>query len=472
MYNILHLNSGNLDGGASKGALNLHFQLLNQNCNSRFLTNQSQDKIPNSYNHSIFSTDEEWMLKKSENRVSLRHKLDITYPNHLDYIYTTGFDGFDLLKSKHYDWADVIHLHWVSDGLLQIQNLEHISKPIVWTIRDMWPLTGGCHYTFETGCEKFKKQCGSCPHLASNDEIDLSYIVFSQKAKAYRSNIFPVGISDWITKLSNSSNLFKNNATRIYNGINSEHFYPSLKSEAWNFFSKLPPKNNFVIGYGAAGIGINDKRKGFSYLQQSITKLAQQIPVELLIFGECEKQFNFSTTKLGTLSNTNDLRMAYNCCDVFVAPYLQECFGKTLAEAQSCEIPAICFPGSGSEELVLDGKTGFITDDISVDSLTYSIHKMWKIGFRKRKNMGIMARNRVKELFNIEKNTKEYKIMYENLLEKYDINQLKSIIIQDKRKLIEKAEEYEKKIKYLIEENKKLLRKISYLQKKAKTHEL
>ena len=89
------------------------------------------------------------MLKKSENRVSLRHKLDITYPNHLDYIYTTGFDGFDLLKSKHYDWADVIHLHWVSDGLLQIQNLEHISKPIVWTIRDMWPLTGGCHYTFE-----------------------------------------------------------------------------------------------------------------------------------------------------------------------------------------------------------------------------------------------------------------------------------------------------------------------------------
>ena len=62
--------------------------------------------------------------------------------------------------------------------------------------------------------------------------------------------------------------------------------------------------------------------------------------------------------------------------------------------------------------------------------------------------------------------------MYENLLEKYDINQLKSIIIQDKRKLIEIAEESEKKIKYLIEENKKLLRKISYLQKKAKTHEL
>ena len=37
--------------------------------------------------------------------------------------------------------------------------------------------------------------------------------------------------------------------------------------------------------------------------------------------------------------------------------------------------------------------------------------------------------------------------MYENLLEKYDINQLKSIIIQDKRKLIEIAEESEKKNK-------------------------
>jgi hypothetical protein len=57
--------------------------------------------------------------------------------------------------------------------------LPKIRKPIVWTFRDMWPMTGGCHYTLS--CNNYKKTCGNCPQLNSNEKHDLSY--FSQKKK-------------------------------------------------------------------------------------------------------------------------------------------------------------------------------------------------------------------------------------------------------------------------------------------------
>lgn len=461
MYNILHVNSGRLDGGASKGALNLHFELLKKNWNSRFLSNVSNLQIPDEYRDSVFSTKDEKRLMSSEERVSLRHQLGKTYPKHHNYIFTTGFDGYDLLKSRHYDWADIIQLHWVSDGFLQTKSIGDIHKPIIWSIRDMWPITGGCHYTFETNCNNFETHCGNCPHLGSEQEIDLSYIVYSEKNKAYKSNIYPIGISDWITNLSNKSSLFKNYTKRIYNGIDCELFFPIEKTKAWQYFDKRPPKDSLVIGFGAAGIGIEDKRKGFSYLEKSIAKLQGCIPIELLIFGECTKEFNSNTTILGNLSSVNDVRMAYNCCDVFIAPYIQETFGKTIAEAQCCEIPVICFPGSGSEEIISDGRTGYITYDISVDSLSDSIAMIWEIGHSKRRTFGYKARDRVIKNFNISILIKEYIKMYEVAMEKQSVDELKLTIIQQKKQLIEIAEESEKEIQKLNKKIDKLLKDIS-----------
>ena len=44
---------------------------------------------------------------------------------------------------------DVLNYHWVSNYFLPPQSLLKIKKPIIWTLHDMWPLTGGCHYSYE-----------------------------------------------------------------------------------------------------------------------------------------------------------------------------------------------------------------------------------------------------------------------------------------------------------------------------------
>src|SRR5690606_26435095 len=84
-------------------------------------------------------------------------------------IFSTGFSGFCLKDHPTIVDSDIVHLHWVT-GLISTKHIAKLEKPIVWTLRDMWPVTGGCHYSME--CERFAVGCGHCPQLGSNSRFD------------------------------------------------------------------------------------------------------------------------------------------------------------------------------------------------------------------------------------------------------------------------------------------------------------
>lgn len=77
---------------------------------------------------------------------------------------------------------DVVLLHWVCNGFLNIDSLRQFNKPLIWLMHDMWAFTGGCHYTQE--CDRYTAQCGKCPHLQSSRDWDLSRWIWQRKAKA------------------------------------------------------------------------------------------------------------------------------------------------------------------------------------------------------------------------------------------------------------------------------------------------
>ena len=63
--------------------------------------------------------------------------------------------GTDITNLPEFQQADIIHLHWINQGMLSLKNIEKIlasGKPVVWTMHDMWPCTGICHYS--GGCTK------------------------------------------------------------------------------------------------------------------------------------------------------------------------------------------------------------------------------------------------------------------------------------------------------------------------------
>ncbi len=80
--------------------------------------------------------------------------------------------------------CDVINLHWVAEFIDYSDFLSKIPRrvPVVWTLHDMNPFTGGCHY--DRDCGKFAAECGACPELGSRDETDLSRRIWGRKSGA------------------------------------------------------------------------------------------------------------------------------------------------------------------------------------------------------------------------------------------------------------------------------------------------
>ena len=79
---------------------------------------------------------------------------------------------------------DLVHLHWIAGGMLRIESLARIGRPLIWTMHDMWAFTGGCHY--DEGCGRYVAACGRCPVLGSSRPWDLSSWVMRRKRRAWR----------------------------------------------------------------------------------------------------------------------------------------------------------------------------------------------------------------------------------------------------------------------------------------------
>ena len=76
---------------------------------------------------------------------------------------------------------DLVHLHWLTAGLLRLETLSRFNKPLLWTLHDSWAFTGGCHVPF--ACTRYRQKCGACPVLGSSADKDLSRRIWQAKAE-------------------------------------------------------------------------------------------------------------------------------------------------------------------------------------------------------------------------------------------------------------------------------------------------
>jgi glycosyltransferase involved in cell wall biosynthesis len=344
---VLHLIGGDLGGGAARGAYSLHRGLLANGIHSRVISNSST----NLSDETVFSIAKNVREKLAR---AVRSRVDVAptlfYPSREKIIFSTGFAGYDFTKTEAYAEATIIHLHWVNGGFVSMRDLRNINKPIVWTLRDMWPMTGGCHYSM--GCENYVANCGKCPQLNSTSKFDLSWIVNASKQKYIPKSIKVVGISHWLSERARESSIFKAHDVRtIFNNIDTQKFSPVEKAIARSILEIRTDKKIILVGAQSH----NDFYKGFGKYLEAIRHLDKG-NYHLCFFGNINQHLlaglGFSFSVFGFLHDTISLRLAYSAADVFVAPSLMEAFGKTLAEAMACGTPVVCFDATGPRDIV------------------------------------------------------------------------------------------------------------------------
>lgn len=407
---VLHLQSGELSGGAARGAYCLHNALRQIGVDSHLMISGRDDATDPSVSAITTSA-----LKRVD--LALRNRIgnlpEKFYRGRQRLIYNTGLAGLRYHRTDEYRQADIIHLHWIS-GFVSIRSLAHINKPIVWTLRDMWPLTGGCHVAME--CMRYKTGCGLCPQLSSQHKWDLSKLVSSIKVASYPRNIRVVGISQWLSQCAKESTVFNGfNVQTISNSIDTDNFFP-IPMDLARFALGLNEQIRVVL-VGAQSL--SDPWKAFDKFIDAVNTLPTG-NIHVVLFGHIQPdvlvKIHHPTTSLGFLADTVSLQLAYSAADVFVAPSRMDAFGKTLAESMACGTPVVCFDVTGQADIVEHLHTGFKAQPFESDDLARGIAWVLSADKDRTRLLREQSRERAVRLFDSMVIARQYLQLYEEML--------------------------------------------------------
>ena len=332
--------------------------------------------------------------------------------------------GFNVTKLPVFREADIIHLHWINQGMLSLGNIREIiesGKPIVWTLHDMWECTAICHHAHT--CSLFKSECGNCPFLRFPGKNDLAHRTFKKKQKLFNATnqLNIVAVSKWLSSQVQQSTLLKEKPISVIPNTLSLADFRIMDKELCRKELSLPDKH--IILFGAARI--DDPIKGVEYLIQAIRLLIEkkefpQEKLHLALFGRIkypEKLFStlpVSYTYFGRIGDTDKLSQLYSAADVTVSASFYETFGQTLIEAQACGCVPVSFGNSGQADIIRHKENGFLADYLSADSLAEGIR--WGITEARTTLSEENMRNEVSEKYSGEVVAKQYLDLYQNLI--------------------------------------------------------
>lgn len=406
---VLIVASSDITGGAHKAAYRLHRALLSHSINSQMLV---QNKISDDYTViGPSSSLRKYLINPM--RPALDHT--IMKMKNIKTLFSSSYLPFSEIVSQiNKIQPDIVHLHWITGGMIRIEDIAKIKAPIVWNCQDMWPFTGGCH--FSGSCKSYKENCGNCPILESHKANDLSAKVMARKSKIYAKvqNLTVVGVSRWMANCARESSLFSSRKIKnIPNCIDVNLFKPIDKDIVRDIFNI--PKNKKVILFGSANP--NDERKGGKELFEAINLLNLK-SIVFVIAGSSEPEkvenFRYPVYYIPPLKDEVALPMMYNIADVIIVPSLEENLSNSILESLSCGIPVVSFDIGGNSDMIEHKKNGYLAQDVSSKDLARGIS--WVLEHDNYKELSSHARKKVLKEFDSKVVVKRYVELYKDVL--------------------------------------------------------
>jgi glycosyltransferase involved in cell wall biosynthesis len=313
---------------------------------------------------------------------------------------------------------DIVNLHWVCDAFLSVAEIARLRRPLVWTMHDMWPFTGGCHYS--EACERYAQRCGVCPQLASRRENDLSRRLWARKHRAWqRADLTVVAPSRWLADCARRSSLLGGRRVEVIPyGIDLQTFRPADQAAARDALGL--PQGRRLLLFGAWA---NPRRKGRQELAEALRQLraSRADPgLELVTFGppwDGGAVPDLVHHPLGRIDDPARLARAYAAADAFVLPSRADNLPTTVIEALACGTPCVAFDTGGVRDLVQHQENGFLAAPFAPESLARGI--AWVLADpARRAALGAQARRKAERNHAPEVEARRYRELFAELLER------------------------------------------------------
>jgi glycosyltransferase involved in cell wall biosynthesis len=418
---IVHLNT-HAYGGAAVVARRLHEAALAEGVDSRYVTmfGVASDGIP-----------AHTPLKNARLLYALRKKTANPYAYKIGKYIQRRFEhknlanrppGFEIFSPLNTDNGfadctaafdpDVIHLHWVAgfvDHRTFFQRNRH--KKFVWTLHDMNPFTGGCHYDY--GCGNFKVECGACPQLEGTIDWNYAQRVLAAKRDALAEladhQLVVVAPSQWLLDLSQQSQVTSRfRHVRIDNP--SFGLSPTIcQTDDLKQRLKVPRDRKVVVFIAD---NLRNPRKGVDVLIAAASMMRDKESVHFVGLGQATTApADVSISFPGAVQSDDELAQYLHIADLLVSPSIAENSPLTVIEALTCGTPVLSFAVGGVPELIND-QNGEIVPERTPEALAEALHRMlFGRSYDRRAIQSTAARNAPAVV------VRRYRSLYAELLE-------------------------------------------------------
>ena len=365
---IVHINTTDCRGGAAKVAFRLHTELRKSGYDSNMLVGWKY-----SNGNGIKAMHKDDFLNRAHRTIA--RKLE-------EY---TGFQYFlrnplrRTLRFRDIEEADVIHLHNVHGGYLNMWNIGSlvVDKPVIWTLHDMWPITGHCSHSFD--CDKWIEGCGKCPRLSVYPRIraDRSAFLWRFKRDAFRdTSPLIVTPSEWLKEKIPKSILSHCKVRVVNNAVDDSVFHEIPEEKARRELGLSA--EDFVLLFAAEG-GYKNPWKGFSYAVEALKSISNsEKKIILICLGNRKEsenliQRNVKIRNVRYVSSESLMRSYYSAANAYLLPSVAENSPLGVLESFACGTPVIAFDTGGVPELIEHLKTGYVAKYRSAEDLANGI---------------------------------------------------------------------------------------------------
>lgn len=377
--NILQISAAADTGGAGVAMMRLHHALIAEGHQSRIVARLRRSRQSN-----VLTVPEALGMRQSPlHRLlnNVRMQLDAWFA--LPGIYRSTKQ---LLHSDLFEQAHIVQLHNLHGFYFNYGLLPQIAerKPTVWTLHDMWPLTGHCAYAYE--CTRWQTGCFHCPLLRGSGRrlveprpmlIDRTTQRWKRKRDLYQnSRLHIVTPSDWMASQVKQSILRRAPSIQcIPYGLDLEVFRPRDQASARQALG-VPSESSVILFVAAQVI---QGRKGLAYLYRALQTMQGHGEHILLTIGRTgtnlQQLQRFKQIHLGHIGDESTLNLAYCAADLFVLPTLADNLPLTVQESLASGTPVVSFDIGGLPEMVRHMETGYLaryrdSSDLAAGMLT------------------------------------------------------------------------------------------------------
>lgn len=317
---------------------------------------------------------------------------------------------------KHHKY-DIVHFHDLTTAVSPF-TLKLLSRniPVVWTMHDTSPFTGGCINPF--GCDHFTQGCYDCPQKG-NWPMDghFHWGPLYQKIKKYihqEPNIHLISPSQWLIQMAKKSHIIQKDIHLINNCVNQEIFKALDKNIAKQQLGIQHERFTIVIAAG----NVSSKTKGVDYALKILAALQKRIDFKLVLIGAMSDKVMFAEfdyISSGYTTSTDTLNLYFNAADIFLNCSLGDNFPLVVLESLASGTPVIGFKTGGIPEMIDQNINGFLSEIFDTQTLIEKIEEIYHSKIYKK--WSIASRQKVEQCYSKEMFTSKHEQLYTKLLQ-------------------------------------------------------